>query len=362
MAGVTVEHLRKTCGSVVAVDDISFEDSINALFATLPGEFVDRLYEELPPDLAERALRGMRASRPITFRVNSLRVTDPTEIDVELAAAGVETAPVPWYRWGRLVSTAGVHEGYLARLPAYREGRLYLQSLSSMLPPLVLQPQPGERVLDLAAAPGSKTTQIAAMMENRGTILACEINPLRAGRLRHNLQVQGVSIATVVEADGAQVAREPEHVGAFDRVLVDAPCSGEGLFSYGQADTYRHWSPRLVHRLAQTQRKLLAAGWQALRSGGRLVYSTCTLSLAENEEVIAWALRKFGGQAQVEPAVLPGGQELTTAIADALPGLGLQEAPGRTPPFVSAQLSRTVRILPSNLMEGFFLAVLHKQG
>lgn len=337
--------------------------SLNDLFRHLPREFVDRLYRDFPAAVAERILQGMAAPRPVTLRVNRLRAA-PAAVREELREQGVQTESVPWYEDALRVVTPGVRERRMAELPAFRDGRLYLQSLASMLPPLVLDPQPGERVLDLAAAPGSKTTQMAAMMGNEGFILACEKNPIRLGRLEHNLKVQGVTIAQAVRADGATIGRR--HPGEFDRALLDAPCSGEGLFLYGVPASYRYWTAGGVERMAALQRRLLASAWQALRVGGVLVYSTCTIARAENEDVVAWALSRWGDKVELEPCRLPaaspggfepGGPLLLDLLEEAVPA-GTGGGAGAYP----AAVQNAVRILPSPDMEGFFIARLRKRG
>ena len=285
-------------------------------------------------------LAGMRSERPTTFRANTLK-TDVRALLVELRQANVKVERVAWYSLAFIAKNAA--EAQLEALDAYREGRLYVQSLSSMLPPLVLQPQPGERVLDLAAAPGSKTTQMAAMMGNQGYILANDASAVRAERLRFNLARQGVAIAEVRVQDGRRLgsALGP----TFDRVLLDAPCSGEGRFIAGHPSTYRHWSQRLVRRLALLQRRLLASALRAARPGGVVVYSTCTLNPEENEAVVDWALGRFGDAVEVMPIPLP------------LPGCwpGLTEAGEfRFHP----SLRHAVRVPPSATMEGFFLCKL----
>lgn len=369
--------------------------SLNELLRHLPRDFIDRLYKDFPAPVVERILRGMAVTRPVTLRVNRLKAPGSFDavtgavagagvdavgaVRAELAGQGIDTEPVAWYGDALVVTTPGVSERHLAATPAYKEGRIYLQSLSSMLPPLVLAPQPGERVLDLTAAPGSKTTQMAVMMENTGEIVACERNPIRLGRLQHNLRVQGVTIARTVQTDATQLGRrqrarqDPQQDllqgwQAFDRVLLDAPCSGEGLFLLEAPRSYQYWTPATVEKLAALQRRLFASAWEALRPGGVLVYSTCTLSRAENEGLIAWALRRHSGTLEVEPCRIgmagPSGLPQAALVTEVLPealAAGTDGAGHKLGNYPTA-IEQAVRILPSELMEGFFICRLRKHG
>ncbi|MEW6046594.1 MAG: RsmB/NOP family class I SAM-dependent RNA methyltransferase [Bacillota bacterium] len=308
--------------------------------ARLPDAFVERLRASFPASQAERILAGMRAPRPTTLRVNTLK-TDVRSLLAAFREAGVKVERVSWYPDALIAKN--VREAQLEALPGYREGHFYLQSLSSMLPPLALEPRPGERVLDVAAAPGSKTTQMAAMMQNRGYLLANDSNPARAERLRFNLARQGVTIAEVAVDDGRRLGTR--FGPAFDRVLLDAPCSGEGRFVAGDPGTYRHWSERLTRRLVSVQRRLLLSALRAVKPGGTLVYSTCTLNPEENEGVIDWALRRFGDALEVLPVTLavPGRWAGMTQCCDVSYHPALRHA---------------MRIPPSATMEGFFVCKL----
>ncbi|WDC84105.1 RsmB/NOP family class I SAM-dependent RNA methyltransferase [Caloramator sp. mosi_1] len=179
----------------------------------------------------------------------------------------------------------------MEKLDIYKEGYIYIQSLPSMIPPLVLDPKNGEKVLDMTAAPGSKTTQMAAMMNNEGYILANELDKIRCERLKYNVELQGASIVEVVNGRGEQLGdKYPEE---FDKVLLDSPCSGEGRFNIKDVKTYRFWSPKEVNRLSNLQKKLMLSAYKALKKGGIMVYSTCTLNRKENEEVLEWALNNL---------------------------------------------------------------------
>ena len=224
-------------------------------------------------------------------------------------------------------------------------GHIYIQDLASMLPPLVLDPRPGEYILDLCAAPGSKTTQLAEIMGNRGAIIANDVATRRLKGLVFNLRRMGVTIAAVTKLFGQQIGNL--YFERFDRVLIDAPCSALGTIGKSPEVT-SWWTPARSQRLAANQRQLIQSGLKALRPGGVLVYSTCTIVPEENEQVIEYALQNF-------PVVL---EKIT------LPGFRLR--PGLTKSGTDSHcmtLKDTVRLYPfENPCEGFFIARLRKTG
>jgi 16S rRNA C967 or C1407 C5-methylase (RsmB/RsmF family) len=233
----------------------------------------------------------------------------------------------------------------LTETPACREGRLYIQNPSSMVPVLVLEPQRGEQILDLAAAPGGKTLQLAALVGDQGRVAAVESVRDRFFRLRANLSAGGADRVQTYLKDGAQVWRAcPER---FDRVLLDAPCSSEGRFTTADPGSYARWSERKIAEMSRKQKRLLFSAVQCLKPGGTLVYSTCTFAPEENELVAAMALVRFAGRLGVEPVRLP--------FANVQEGLA--EWRGKALP---PELAGAVRILPDGVMEGFFLCRLRK--
>lgn len=298
----------------------------------LPGTFVENLYKTYTPGTVDKILAGMCGERSTTLRANTLKIPI-TELMQELKNEGIKFNRVLWYQDALEIKNA--NEKRLQTLSIYEEGKFYLQSLSSMVPPLVLQPKEGEKILDLTAAPGSKTTQMAMMMNNKGYILANELDKIRCERLAYNLQKQGVTIAEVQNKRGEKIGEEkPEF---FDKVLLDAPCSGEGRFLANQVTTYKNWSIKTVSQCAKIQKKLLKSAYQALKPKGILVYSTCTLNQEENEEVIQWAVENL-------PVEL---EKIFLEIPNTLPGF--------------ENCKQAMRMLPSKIQEGFFIAKLRKK-
>ena len=206
-----------------------------------------------------------------------------------------------------------------------------------MVPPIVLKPKPGEKVLDLTAAPGSKTTQIAAMMQNSGYILANELDALRCERLKFNVEKQGAKIIEINNGRGESIGKKYEEY--FDKVLLDAPCSGEGRFLANDPKTYRSWSVKTVKELSKLQKKLLKSAYQAVKKGGEIVYSTCTLNKEENENILKWAI-----------------EELNIKLLD----INLNIKNSIEISENNADLKKAIRILPSKETEGFFIARLKK--
>ena len=300
----------------------------------LPNEFVEELYENYSPLTVDKILSGMSGDRNTTLRVNTLK-SDIYEIMNILKENAIKFDRVTWYNDALVIKNA--NEKKLQKLDIYAEGKIYLQSLSSMVPPIVLKPMTGEKVLDLTAAPGSKTTQIAAMMQNNGYILANELDALRCEGLKFNVEKQGAKIVEVNNGRGEVIGKKYEE--CFDRVLLDAPCSGEGRFLANDAKTYRNWSKKTVKELAKLQKKLLKSAYQAVKQGGEIVYSTCTLNKEENEDILKWAM-----------------EELNIKILD----INLNIKNSAEISDENKELKKAIRILPSKETEGFFIAKLKK--
>lgn len=307
----------------------------------LPADFLARLPRLVPPEQFDAVLRAFMR-RPTTFRVNTLKTTRDAVV-AELTAQGFVLETVSWYADAFILRNKSKRE--LIETSVYTRGEIYVQSLSSMLPPLALAPQPGEKICDLTAAPGSKTTQMAAMMRNTGEIVANDRSKIRLRKLVANLKLQGVQNVRTRLANGEELWKKfPEY---FDRVLVDAPCSLEGRFEAGNEKSFGDWSLRKVEFLSAIQCHLLRSAVTMTKPGGIIVYSTCTLSPEENERVIDWILQKEPDRVHVEPIELP--------LENILPGMTQWEGQNFSP-----QVRHTVRVLPSELMEGFFLAKLRK--
>ena len=184
-------------------------------------------------------------------------------------------------------------------------GYYYIQELASMLPILALSPKQGELFLDLCASPGSKTTQSASFMENKGTIIANEINIQREKILCSNLERCGVANAIVTRKEGEELCKRFKQKKIyFDKILVDAPCSGEGTLR-STPKTYLMWNIKTIRGLPRIQKRLCESAFEILKEGGEMVYSTCTHAPEENEEVVDFMLQRFSGEIKIEKVSLP---------------------------------------------------------
>jgi 16S rRNA (cytosine1407-C5)-methyltransferase len=218
---------------------------------------------------------------------------------------------------------------------------------SSTLAVEALAPQPGEEVLDLAAAPGGKSLMIADMMRDEGRLACVEPVKGRFFRLKDNLKRGRVNIAQLYLADGCAVGRKVP--ARFDRVMLDAPCSSEARVRLNEPDTWAHWSPRKVKETSRKQRKLLRSALESVKVGGRVVYSTCALSPEENEGTITDVLKRFEGEVEVLPHTLEG--------IPSLPGLTEWEGEALDP-----RCEHALRVAPNGLYDAFFLCVLERRS
>ena len=296
----------------------------------VPAYLAQLLRAQYGEETAERIAQGYAAQRVVTLRANPLK-TDAQTVRERLAAQDIETSPVPWYADAMIVR--GAREDALTGLDLYERGEIYLQSLSSMIPPLLLGAKPGENVLDMAAAPGGKTTQIAALTGNQAMVTACEMNKIRAERLHYNVQRQGATRVTVMNID----SRNLDDLFSFDRILLDAPCSGSGTVQLGSPRSKGQFSREFLSRTTKQQEALLHKALRLLRPGCEMIYSTCSVLTQENEEIVSRVLRKTG--AQIVPLEL-------TAF-DSVPRLPVS-IPG------------TLCVAPDELHEGFFVAKIRR--
>jgi len=258
---------------------------------------IEKLYARYKPIIPDHDLFIEALQRPLapTFRFNTLKAT---AAETSCHLSGIRIQPLSFYPDGFSV----LDPVSLGNHFTHQLGLIYGQEAASMVPVLVLDPQPGETVLDLCAAPGSKTTQIGSIMANRGLLVANEVNPKRRVSLLQNVKRCGLVNDVLTGQRGEKIGRTlPGH---FDRVLIDAPCSAEGTIRKSRA-VLSHWGMRNIERMAWIQKGLIVSGFLALRPGGTMVYSTCTIAPEENEEVVDYLLRKHD-DADILPIRLPG--------------------------------------------------------
>lgn len=217
------------------------------------------------------------------LRVNTLKTT-VKEIKNRIGKDW-ELTPVPWsdiHFWIEHKGKGENHRRDVGNLPEHALGYIYIQDPASAIPPLVLDPKPGDTVLDMCAAPGSKTTQIAQLMKNKGPLVANEYTGSRIAALGLNMQRLGITNAIITRSDGNRLNKSIK----FNKILVDGPCSGTGTIRKSPK-TLMIWNPGMIKRLAKTQLNLLNSAYEHLESGGTMVYSTCTLEPEENEGVVS---------------------------------------------------------------------------
>ena len=295
----------------------------------LPDFLEKKFTDRFGSDVCAGIVSAFSAKRAVTARVNTIKATADEVRDV-LTRAGFTVGVAPF--WENALIIGGGDEAALSETDLYREGKIYLQSLSSMIPVLFLGAQAGENILDMAAAPGGKTTQIAAVTDNGAFITACEKNKIRAERLKYNIALQGAKRTTVMVTDSAKL----DPLFTFDRVLLDAPCSGSGTI-----ELWRERAPmideELVARSVRIQRTLLRGALAHMRRGSEMIYSTCSILEEENE-------------AQIR-AALGMGAEIVPLSASDLPDV----------PCFEGSLAGTLTVLPAELYEGFFVAKLRKK-
>lgn len=296
----------------------------------LPDFLKEKLLSQYGEEWYQKILAGYEGQRAVTLRVNTLKT------DTAYVTSCLEAAQISWrnVRWSREALIAEhVREDALRALSIYGQGMIYLQSLSSMIPPVLLNPQKGECILDMAAAPGGKTTQMAALSGNRAQITACEKNKVRGERLKYNIEKQGASCVYLMMED----ARKLDDFFSFDKILLDAPCSGSGTLKLGAQGLNQKITQELVSRSSKTQEELLKKALKLLKPGHEMIYSTCSILKEENEDRVKRAL---GSTAELVP-ISP----------DSLPDV----------PLLPVSLPGTVCVCPDSLYEGFFVAKIRKR-
>jgi len=304
------------------------------------NEFLMTKFAALYPKSLLDFVQANEVDRPVTIRANTLK-TRRRDLASALITRGVNLDPLgAWTRVGLVVYESQVP---LGATPEYLAGHYLLQGASSMLPVMALAPKPGERVLDMCAAPGGKTTYLGQLMRNSGLIVANDVNRDRVKAVVGNCHRMGVHNVVVCAQDGRGFQRTMRH---FDRVLLDAPCSGTGVIAK-DASVKTSKSAADVQQCSHLQKQLLLSALDCLKVGGRMVYSTCSVLVEENEDVVNYALRRRPG-VKLEQLGLTFGE----------PGFAQFEGRRFHPTLV-----RSMRYTPHvNNMDGFFVAKLVKMS
>lgn len=289
----------------------------------IPQFLKEMLVNQYGQETTEKIIKGY-VKKVVTIRINTIK-TSKQEIIDKLKNAQIEFDEIEYNNNALIIRNK--NEEDLRKLDVYENGEIYMQSLSSMLPPIVLEPREKENILDMTAAPGGKTTQMSAMTDNKAYITACEKNKIRAERLKYNLQKQGAKMVNVMQED----ARKLSDYFSFDKILLDAPCSGSGTENVLNAK----FTEELIERSVKTQEELLKKALKILKPGGEMVYSTSSILKQENEDL----LKKFLKKSKIE--IMP--INLTDEI-----------------PMLPTTLKGTVCVCPTEIYEGFFVAKIKK--
>jgi NOL1/NOP2/sun family putative RNA methylase len=263
---------------------------------------------------------------------------------------------IPWCKEGFYIEHIKKERRDIGNLIEHSLGYFYTQEAASMIPPIALEPKENDMVLDMAASPGSKTTQIAALMKNKGILIANDLTTERMKPLSLNIQRCGITNCIITLMQGQWFKKSNIE---FDKILVDAPCSGTGTIRKS-LKTLRIWNPNMVRRLAGTQKQLIETAFNILKQNGTLVYSTCSLEPEENEAVIDFLLNKYDN-AKLEEIKLSNAQKSEISGTNSV---GIK----RSDPILefekqkySEEIKKCLRIWPQdNDTEGFFIAKIKK--
>ena len=296
----------------------------------IPEFFIEMLRKQYGEELSKKIIEGYEEERKVTFRVNTIK-TNSSNIEKVLEENSIKYKKVSWYSEGYIIEN--VRENEIENLDIYKNGEIYLQSLSSMLPPIVLEPKENTDILDMTAAPGGKTTEIATLVGNKARITAIEMNKIRAQKLKYNIEKQGATCVYVMEQD----ARKLNDFFSFDNVLLDAPCSGSGTININDTKLEKTFTEQLIKKSIKSQNELLKKAIKVLKKGSEMVYSTCSILQEENENIIENVLK-----------------ENRVEIVD-IDFKGIEDLPK-----LPTRIKGTLCVAPTKDYEGFFVAKLKK--
>lgn len=296
----------------------------------IPEFLIEMLRKQYGEELSKKIIEGYEEKRKVTLRVNTIK-TNSSEIEKVLEENNIKYKKISWYSEGYIIEN--VRENEIKNLDIYKNGEIYLQSLSSMLPPIILEPKENTDILDMTAAPGGKTTEIATLVVNKARITAIEMNKIRAQKLKYNIEKQGATCVYIMEQD----ARKLNDFFSFDNVLLDAPCSGSGTININDTKLEKIFTEQLIKKSIKSQNELLKKAIKVLKKGSKMVYSTCSILQEENENIIENVLK-----------------ENKVEIVD-IDFKGIEDLPK-----LPTRIKGTLCVAPTKEYEGFFVAKLKK--
>ncbi len=296
----------------------------------LPEFLIEKLEKQYGKEVLKEIIDGYSIKRVTSFRVNRIK-SDEKYIEEVLDKNLIE------YKKADFIDGYFIEddENKLRNLDIYNDGKIYVQSLSSMIPVIVLDPKEKEDILDMCASPGGKTTEIASFTLNKANITACELNKIRLDRLKYNIEKQGAK-AFVMQKD----ARKLEDFFSFNRILLDAPCSGSGTLFINNESNLKYLTEDLISKCVKSQLELLRKAVKLLKKGGTIVYSTCSILEEENEKIIEKVLSENEGLLEIENINLSGTKNLE---------------------LLNTKIDGTICIKPNKYYEGFFVSALRKK-
>ncbi len=295
------------------------------------SEFLELMIkQQYGEELTNKIFQGYNSKRLVTFRANTLK-SNIEEIEKTLNKLNIEYEKVQWSDEAFIVKN--LRESQIQELEIYNQGKIYLQSLSSMLPPIILNPKEGTDILDMTASPGGKTTQLAALSNNKAHITACEMNNIRTQKLKYNVEKQGANCVYIMQKDSRQI----DDFFSFDQILLDAPCSGSGTLSFDDLNIEKYFTLKLIEKSSKSQLALLRKAIKILKKGQEMVYSTCSILSQENEEIVEKVMKE--NKLEIVPIDFEGIEDL---------------------PLLPSKIKGTLCVCPNELYEGFFIAKIKK--
>ena len=298
----------------------------------VPKFLIEMLNQQYGEEITSKILEGYSQKRMVTFRVNTLK-TSIEKVEKVLKNNNIEFKKVSWSDVAYIVKN--VREDTLKELEVYKKGEIYLQSLSSMLPPIVLEPKENTDILDMCAAPGGKTTELASLTNNNANITACELNKIRIEKLKYNIEKQGATSVYIMQEDSRRI----NDFFSFDNILLDAPCSGSGTLNVEDVNLEKTFTKKLIEKSQKAQLELLNKAVKILKQGQEMVYSTCSILNVENEETVSKILKN--NKVEIVPIEFKGKEEL---------------------PLIPTKIDGTLCVMPTELYEGFFIAKIRKSN